>query len=135
MGQVDVGEVSLSEGEAFTLSGRNLQSLKTYNDMSISLPDRAGELTDWTAVTTELCNEFIRGWTRRQAEVVSVACLKWGKTHEEIGEGLTPPVSKQAVTKVLSSAHWRPISKLIELFEKTNWKQLLTQEKQLLTTK
>jgi len=64
---------------------------------------------------------LMRGWTRRQAEIVLAALLAEDATHEALSRSLSPPVSKQAVSKILNSANWHVVSDAIAVFEKTDW--------------
>ena len=114
-------KVSLSTGEVFTLSGRALEGMTGYFDLTAALPDRAKALGDWVPVTCHLCSELVRSWTRRQAEIVSLALMHPDDTHEDIAARLDPPVSKQAVTAALAGANWRGLLEALKVFETTDW--------------
>ncbi len=57
-------------------------------------------------------DSLIVQWTARQAEVVSIAIRPTEPIHEEIARTLRPPISKQAVTKILGGANWPSYAKL-----------------------
>jgi hypothetical protein len=71
-----------------------------------------------------LCSGLVRPWTRRQAEIVSLALLADNPTHESIAGSLRPRVSKQSVTESLAAARWRPLLEGIRVFEQTDWDSL-----------
>jgi len=120
-GYVDPKQVSLSTGEAFTLSGRALDAMTRNFDLTGALPDRAGAMALWLPVALRLCSGFVRRWTRRQAEIVGHALLLQNPEHELIARTLNPPVAKQTVTQSLAGAGWRPLADAMKAFESTNW--------------
>jgi hypothetical protein len=113
--------ISRSTGEAFTLSGRALDRMTSYFDLTGALPDRAGIMSAWFTLTLHLCSGLMRTWTRRQAENVALALVLQDPKHEVIAQQLRPPVSKQTVTRSLASANWRPLLDALRTFESTNW--------------
>lgn len=121
---IDRRRISLSTGEAFTLSGHALDSLTGYFDLTGALPERTAPLTGWFPAMLHLSSGLIRSWTRRQAEIVSVALLADNPTHESIAGSLRPRVSKQSVTESLAAARWRPLLEGIRIFEETDWERL-----------
>lgn len=124
IGPVDAinrSRTSLSTGEAFTLSGHALDEITGYFDLTGALPDRAAVLAWWFPAILHLCSGLIRDWTRRQAEIVSLALLADSQTHERIARSLHPPVSKQTVSESLAGANWRSLLEAIRVFEKTDW--------------
>ena len=124
IGAVEVinrGRISLSTGEAFTLSGHALDHITGYFDLTGALPERAAPLERWFPAMLHLCSGLIRSWTRRQAEIVSLALLADNPTHESIAGSLRPRVSKQSVTESLAAARWRPLLEGIRVFEETDW--------------
>lgn len=119
---IDHQRISLSTGEAFLLSGRKLDRMTTYFDLTGDLPDRFALVRPWFTLTLQLCGGLARSWTRRQAEVVAHALLMTDATHEAIGQALTPPIRKQSVTDILEAANWRLLSEALTVFEKTDWR-------------
>ena len=114
-------EIALSSGEAFILSGRALSAMTGYFDLTTHLPERAALLSGWVSAATHMCSGFIRGWTRRQAEICARASLMANATHEEIAASLSPPVRKQTVTDSLRAANWRSLLEALQAFEATDW--------------
>lgn len=122
---IDAKRISLSTGEAFTLSGRALDAITGYFDLTGALPDRAGALAPWFPAILHLCSGLVRPWTRRQAEIVSLALLPDNPTHEWIAKSLRPQIAKQTVSESLAGAGWRPLLEAIRAFEETDWVVLL----------
>jgi len=118
---IDRSRISLSTGEAFTLSGHALDEMTGYFDLSGAIPERAGPLAGWFPAVLHLCSGLIRSWTRRQAEITSLALLLNNPTHEQIAKALSPPVSKQTVSESLTGASWRTLVEAIRAFETTDW--------------
>jgi hypothetical protein len=121
---VNPRRISLSTGEAFTLSGHALDHITGYFDLTGALPERAAPLAGWFPAMLHLCSGLVRPWTRRQAEIVSLALLADNPTHESIAGSLRPRVSKQSVTESLAAARWRPLLEGIRVFEQTDWDSL-----------
>jgi len=125
--KVNSKRISLSTGQAFTLSGRELDNLTHYFKMSIVLPEEARALGDWLRIVGHLCDMLIGQWTRRQAEIIRVALTLDDPTQAEVAERLDPPVTKQAVTKALAGANWQGLRSALKQFEKTDWAKLCLQ--------
>ncbi len=122
---IDRRRVSLSTGEAFMLSGHALDRITGYFDLTGALPERAAPLAGWFPAVLHLCSGLVRPWTRRQAEIVSLALLLDNPTHAAIAGTLRPRVSKQSVTESLAAARWRPLLEGIRVFEQTDWDSLI----------
>ncbi|HEX4159910.1 MAG TPA: hypothetical protein VHY79_15700 [Rhizomicrobium sp.] len=118
-------DISLSTGEAFTLSGRALDKITGYFELTGAIPDRAGVMATWLPVILHLCSGLARSWTSRQAEIVSHALLLENFTHESIAKLLDPPVSKQTVTGALTGANWRTLVEPIRAFEAADWASII----------
>ena len=123
--EISRDSVSLSTGPAFVLSGKALDQMTRYSNMTIEVPKAAGALSDWLPVAAHLCDSLIGQWTRRQAEIVRAAANPSEPESEEIGQSLRPAVSKQAVAKALSGANWYIVREAVRLFERTSWGSLL----------
>ncbi len=121
---VNMRRISLSTGQAFTLSGSLLDELTGYFRMSIAVPKEAKELANWLPVVGHLCDMLIGHWTIRQAEIIRIALAPDNPTHADVANRLKPPVSKQAVTKALSGADWHGLRSALKQFEKTDWKAI-----------
>lgn len=118
---IDPTRVSLSSGEAFTLSGRALDHLAASKRMTIALPARVSQLGPWMPVVAELCDGIIADWQRRQAEIVSVALSPDAPSQEEIARRLKDPLTQQAVAKSLHGARLQGLMSAISQFESTPW--------------
>lgn len=128
VGAVDVinrKRISVSTGEAFTLSGHALDHITGYFDLTGALPARAAALASWFPAMLHLCSGLARHWTRRQAQIVSRALLMDNPTHAAIARTLRPQVAKQSVSESLAAARWRPLLEGVRVFEATDWGSLL----------
>lgn len=114
-------KISLRTGEAFTLSGGALDNIPSHFWLTGALPERFGIIAMWFPVILHMCNGLMSSWTRRQAELVASMLQLANPTHEAIAASLKPPVTKQSVTGILTSANWRTLSESIKAFEATNW--------------
>lgn len=115
---------SLSEGEAFTLSGRALNEMTQFFDFEIVMARKTGHLAGWLTAIAHLCDSVVQRWTQRQAEIIRLALSPARPTHQEISQSLNPSISRQAVTKSLSEAGWHGIRSAIEQFERFEWARL-----------
>jgi hypothetical protein len=128
VGAVDVinlRRISVSTGEAFTLSGHALDHITGYFDLTGGLPERAAALSSWFPAMLHLCSGLVRHWTRRQAQIVSLALLMDNPTHASIARTLRPKVAKQSVSESLAAARWRSLLEGIRVFEATDWDALV----------
>jgi hypothetical protein len=123
---ISAERVSLSTGKAFMLSGKALDKMTRYSNMTIEIPKTVGPFSDWLPVAGHLCDSLIGQWTTRQAELVRAALNPKEPDSERIGQLLKPAVSKQAVAKGLSGAKWYVIKEAVHLFEETSWDDLLS---------
>jgi hypothetical protein len=123
-----LSKISLSTGEAFTVSGRALDDMGTYFQLTGATAEGLGAIEDWVPLTFQLCGAIVRNWTRRQSEIVAQALIMTQPEHEEIANALTPPVAKQTVTKALQAANWRALTSALKAFEKASWDAIFMAE-------
>jgi hypothetical protein len=115
-------QISLSSGEAFVLSGRSLDSMKSK--LSIALPQASGEFISILEVVVGFCDLVISNFTTRQAAVFAEKILLPERTNEVICHSVRPSITAQAVSKTLRSAHWPEMSSAFEMFEALDWDKL-----------
>ena len=118
--------VSLSQGEAFVLSGHCLDEMPSVVRMTICLPSSTGTAGLWMPVVGQLCDALASQWKPRQAQIVASALFPTESRHEEIAEKLG--VTKQAVTKSLRGAGWHSLIRAITAFELTDWSTICKPE-------
>ena len=116
---------SLSTGQAFVLSGKALDKMTRYSNLTIEAAPSTGPLSDWLPVVGHLCDALIGQWTTRQAELVRAAAHPEEPDFERIGQSLKPAISKQAVAKGLNGANWYVIREAVRVFEETSWEVIL----------
>ena len=127
--KVSSSRISLSTGQAFSLSGQALDRMTQYSNITIEIPRSAGPLSNWLPVVGHLCDSLISQWTSRQAEIVCAALDPREPDHEEVARVLKPTISKQAVAKALSGANWYAVREAMHLFESTSWETVLRPQK------
>lgn len=90
--------VAVSDGEAFRLSGRGLDSLNKGN---MCINTRWDEINDEFSISTPLIDDIITGWSSIQAKATFISLLH-AKTRKEIAAelGKTP----QNISKILIAA-------------------------------
>lgn len=125
IGQVDSisrARVSLSRGQAFTLSGHALDQMSPRFRMAAALPAEFQPSAQWLPVVMALCDCLIGRWQRRQAQIASLIALYRSASHAEVGRLIKPrSISQQAVSKSLTAAGWFGIEHALGQFERTPW--------------
>ncbi|MFO7725463.1 MAG: hypothetical protein R6V45_07950 [Oceanipulchritudo sp.] len=119
---VSAHNITKSTGEAFSLSGEALDTMKVSSRLAIAVTDVPERSAALLGIIGLLSDAIIRDWTQRQAEIVSHAAQPSEPIHAAIANALTPPVSRQAVTRSLNGAHWEAIREAVRQFEAFSWK-------------
>ena len=117
---LDPKRVSLSTGEAFTISGRTLDSLMAATGIAVGVPDRANRRLGWIDPFAGLCSSLVDRWTGRQAEIVCRVLVEGDLPQRELAHKLQ--VSQQLVSKQLNAADFSSLVKAIEYVEKFDWR-------------
>lgn len=113
--------ISMSQGQAFKLSGHGLDEMSSNYDLDGHLPSSHLEFEVWFRLTMFFCSEIVRAWTRRQSEIVGLALVNKDQTHKELSKLLFPAIKQQTVSNSLKGANWNVINECLKVFEKTNW--------------
>lgn len=109
-------KISLSQGEAFVLSGRGLQTMPTDRRLSIQLSDSlAAPARELTEAAVSLLDGITSGWTAKQAQAVSLANTL--APQNELAQKFDPPISAQAFGKHLASAQWKLVKNALASIE------------------
>ena len=118
--------ISDSRGEAFTSSGKGLDSMTgqcirlstEYNDHSLWGSLKCGVVplldciaSDWTPTESSAIHGAFKGWTQEET------ALKWPKSNPNEKE-----ITRQAVSDSLIRAHWSTIKDVLDWIEKTSSK-------------
>jgi len=112
--------VSLSQGEAFVLSGHNLDRLSGHSNMAIGVADGLDHANvEWLPVVVQLLDSLIGGWTTRQAETICLVLDPEPPQQDEIAKLLN--TSQPAVSRSLLTAKWDAIERTIKHFKKLDW--------------
>jgi hypothetical protein len=95
-----------SDGEAFHLSGRAFDDMKTtHNYFQVSTVDSV--LNEQLKIILGLADIIISQWTKNQAEVIFL--LLEGKTQQEMADELR--IAQSAVNNRIKLARWKEIDK------------------------
>jgi hypothetical protein len=120
--------LATSSGEALILSGRALEDVTGNARLSGALPAGAGRLGHWFPALLYICGGLASSWTRRQAEAMRLWLSLPNPTHEAIAQNLNPPVTKQSVGDILTSANWHYLYEAMKAFHATDWQSLSRME-------
>lgn len=116
--------VSLSRGQAFTLSGHALDEMSFRFRMSINVPEELKPAGGWLSAVLALCDCLIGRWQTRQAQVAGLMSLHKSASHADIGRMIKPrSISQQAVSKALGAAGWPGLEQAMDQFEAISWQQ------------
>jgi hypothetical protein len=116
--------IATSTGEAFALSGRALENITGNVRLSGALPAHARRLEPWFQAILRISGGLASSWTRRQAEAMRLWLSLVNPTHEAIAQQLQPPVTKQSVGDILTSANWHYLNEGMKAFHATGWQFL-----------
>lgn len=107
--------ISEGYGDAFTESGKLLDSLKEYR-MAVTLTQKTNQILNRLANTLIKTNDaLVSAWTPAQCQAVHLAL--YGLTQNEIGNRWqTGPITQASVAKHLKSANWDLIKENLSLF-------------------
>lgn len=119
--QINHENISMSQGQAFKLSGLGLDEMSSNYDLDFHLTSSYQQLQDWLRLTVYFCSETIRAWTRRQSEIVGLALVNKDRTHKQLSKLLIPQISQQTISTSLRGANWNVINECLKVFEGTVW--------------
>jgi hypothetical protein len=112
--KIDPGNVLQSEGEAFQLSGHQLDSMKKEGRL-FKIASNSPKHQPMLEAASHLADKLISGWKQGQASVVAMATQC--STQKEIAERLK--ISNPAVSKALKSANWPAFETFLKSYEQT----------------
>ena len=117
---IDKKRISLSSGEAFTLSGQALDALKRSGVFLVMSPrfEVAGDLAP---AVFDLCNALVSGWTTRQCEIAGIALDPEMVTQSDILDHLGESISVQSVGKTLRSMSFDILADVLTMLERGAW--------------
>ncbi|EDY82027.1 hypothetical protein VDG1235_1647 [Verrucomicrobiia bacterium DG1235] len=106
-------KISLSQGEAFVLSGQGLKSISADRRLAIhtteALPIATRQLLD---AATTLLDGITSNWTSKQAQAIALASTE--AANIELAKKFNPPISAQAFGKHLASAQWKLVKQALQ---------------------
>jgi hypothetical protein len=112
--KIETGNVLQSEGEAFQLSGHQLDNMKTEGRL-FKLATNSPKYQPLLNAAFHLADSIISSWKPGQASAIAMATQY--KTQKEIAQRLN--ISKPAVSKALKSANWPAFETFIRAYEET----------------
>lgn len=106
-------KVSLSQGEAFVLSGRFLKEMPEDQRLSIRMSEKISQpQKEFLHASVLLLDGITNEWTAKQAQAVALAGNNLAQY--ELAEKFDPPISAQAFGKHLASARWRLVREALD---------------------
>jgi len=107
-------KISLSQGNAFAISGQGLDKMQKQRAFSITFDDELIALQPFGTAHAALLDAIAPRWTQRQALACGLAFT--GGTHEDLATRFTPPITKQAFGKHLAAANWDLVDNALTAF-------------------
>ncbi|MCF7890117.1 hypothetical protein K9M78_02755 [Candidatus Bipolaricaulota bacterium] len=119
IGKIDVlpqERVSTGEGEAFRLSGRNLNKMKKHQRITLEVSDEIPKrnVNNLLRGTTYLLSALLMNLSSTQAEVICYKLRDY--TQEEIAKETDR--TQQTVSDILIAGYWRNLESFLKVFEK-----------------
>ncbi|MDQ8202949.1 hypothetical protein [Pelagicoccus sp. SDUM812003] len=109
-------KISLSQGEAFVLSGRALKDMPDDRRISIQLSEGFHKKDQHLLqAAVALLDGLVAEWTGKQALAVALAHLDL--PNYELAQKVSPPISPQAFGKHLAAAKWPLIQDALSSIE------------------
>lgn len=105
-------QISMSTGEAFTLSGRGLEQLKEVH-WSLQLPQSIPN--EWQLLL-RFSDVLLQQMTARQAQVLSGYLSAENPSHQQLAEALQS--SRVNITQLLNQAHYTLFQDLLAQFQR-----------------
>ena len=113
--------ISLSTGEAFSLSGAALDAMPSRARLVAAFPAAAAEVGGWVDAVARLCDAIAGRWTARQAQIVALAILNPGATQTELAGKLRPAIAQQTLARALAAAGWPGLEAALDRFGSYHW--------------
>lgn len=112
--KISAGNVLQSEGQAFRLSGHQMDKMKEEGRM-IKIALNNDHLQPIFSATFYLAESII--WSWKPGQVAVIAQIPFSKTQKEIAEKLS--ISEAAVSKAIKASNWPAIENFIKGYEGT----------------
>ncbi len=114
---LNLEKISLSQGEAFELSGLGLSTMpadrRLHASISQKLSPASGKLLTAACL---LLDGISSGWTSKQA--LAVALSHSDANQYELAARFTPPISAQAFGKHLAKAQWKLVKEALHSIQR-----------------
>lgn len=116
--KLDKERTSLSTGEAFILSGHQLDGISGLAGFSVGLPEKLSRL-GWVNPMAALCSALVDQWSQRQAEIFRSMLLP--KPPSQVELALDRHVTKQAISKALTTGGYAALLSSLQWIEQIDW--------------
>jgi hypothetical protein len=110
---ISTNRISESDGEAFRISGKNLEKMKNSEHLCIHIPNE--KIQDHLQITISLADFIITKYTAKQS--LAVYGMLTGMSQEEIRKLWKPVVSQQMVSLHLKSSGWILLKDFIQFYK------------------
>ena len=125
--RIDAHRISLSVGDAFTRSGRELDRMGDAVGVAVALPDKTGDKLGWIQPMTTLCSVAMNHWSERQADIATRMLVPDGPRQADVASALE--VTRQMVSKTLVAIEFSAIESALEWVEGAGWVKSLRMAK------
>ncbi len=112
--KISPGNVLQSEGEAFQLSGHQIDKMKEEGRL-IKIALKSSEYQPIFSAAFHLAESII--WSWKPGQVAVIAQIPFTKTQKEIAEKLG--ISEAAVSKAIKASNWQAIENFLNGYEET----------------
>lgn len=130
---LNLDNISLSQGEAFEMSGLGLTKMPNERRLALGLGKNVcGQDTPIFTAACMLLDAATSNWTSKQA--LAVALTHIDANQYELAKKFTPPISAQAYGKHLAKAQWKLIKQALHSIE-LGLRQTISPEKSKLSKK
>jgi hypothetical protein len=110
---ISKNRISESDGEAFRISGKNLEKMKSNEHINIYIPNE--KFQEHLRIIISLVDFIITKYTGKQS--LAVYGMLVGMSQEEIRKLWRPPVSQPMVSGHLKSAGWFLIGNILNFYK------------------
>ena len=125
--RIDPARISLSAGDAFLASGRQLDAMSSDLGITVAVPERCAARLGWLTPMAALCSSSLTHWSERQAEIALKMLHPAGPRQIDVASMLA--ISKQAVSKTLTAIDFEALLAALRWVEGCNWQAELNRKR------
>lgn len=117
--KIERNRISLSVGDAFTASGRQLDAMSDAVGLSVQPPFGPNARLGWLDPLAALCSATMNSWSERQADIALRMLEPGNRRQVDIASDLS--ITKQSVSKTLGAIDFNAILSAIRWIEESEW--------------